>query len=203
MLIRATAGCAALLLALALSPDVSAAPACNGAGCRAAAPAKPLDIMKLMREQAASTRVGEQRSGRTRASAKSQRPAHRAVAARPRQVPMPAEAAASFASRPEQKDQVQATGDERNAADRIADSALVETVGAAVATGPVVQMVDAQEFNDIDRQADDRPSLPTGFDRDARTQSEQANASWLQLIWSAFANTFIALATAVQQLLRL
>ena len=35
-----------------------------------------------------------------------------------------------------------------------------------------------------------------------QTHSEQANASWLQWIWSALGSTFAALATAVHQLIR-
>jgi hypothetical protein len=204
MLIRATAGCATLVLALLLSPNVSAAPACWGAGCRASAPQKPLDIMRFMREQAASTRVAKPQRGNTPASAKAQRPAHRAIAARPKPAPMPAEAAASFAARPEQNDRpnVQvAAGDEGSAV----DTAPAETTGAAVASGPVVQVVDAQELNDIDRKADDRPSFPgnPGRDGDAQTHTEQANASWLQWIWSALASLLAALTTAVHQLFRL
>ena len=71
MMIRAIAGCAALVLGLLLSPNVSAAAACEGAGCRATANAKPLNIMQFMREQAASTRAAEPRHRSARCDRKS------------------------------------------------------------------------------------------------------------------------------------
>jgi len=215
MMFRAIVGRAAVALGLLLSLSLSAAPACNGAGC---ADGKPLDIMQFMRQQAASTRTGESKrvGGKSRHAKPQAKTAvkhgdGRTIAARaaaqPKPAPMPAEAAASFASRPEQPAQhVEAVGSgEPNAIDRTADAAPAETVGAAVASGPIVQLVDAAEFNDIDRKADDGAPLeakiaPSDY---ARTQAEQADSSWLQWLWSALTSTVAALATAVRQLTRI
>jgi hypothetical protein len=204
MMFRAVAGCTALVLGLLLSLNASAAPACEGAGC-ATAKAKPLDIMQFMREQAASTRVAKPRHGHARVTAKVKRAPHRMIAAWRKPVRMPVEAAASFASRPELKEQAKApvvTPDEHNASDHTADTAPSETTGAAVATGPDVQLVDAEQLNDIDRKADVGPTSANPERSDAPTNSEQANASWVQWLWSALGITFAALATAVHQLVR-
>ena len=204
MMIRAVAGWAALVLGLLLSPNVSAAAACEGAGCRATAKAKPLNIMQFMREQAASTRAAEPRRRSARATAKVQRAPHRAITARRKPVPMPVEAAASFASQPAPSVEDMASG-EHNAIGRIADAAPAETTGAAIASGPDVRLVDAGELNDIDRKADTGPpfSADTARGGDAPTHGEQANASWVKWIWSAVGSTFAALATAVHQLIGL
>ena len=215
MNLRAIAGRAAVALGLLLSLSLSAAPACNGAGC---ANGKPLDILQFMREQAASTRSGEakhargkSRHSKPQAKAAAKHGDDRTTAARaaawPKPAPMPAEAAASFASRPEQPAQqveVVRSG-EPNAIDRTADAAPAETVGAAVASGPIVQLVDAAEFNDIDRKADDGPPLSVQAAQrdDNETKAEQADSSWLQWLWSALTSTMAALATAVHQLIRI
>src|SRR6478736_6083424 len=92
--------CAALIVVLFLGLSLSAvaAPVCDDAECQTATKSKPLNIMQFMREQAASTRVAAPRQGgtaRPRQSklqpvahkalpvAHAQRPARRAVAARP------------------------------------------------------------------------------------------------------------------------
>src|SRR3954471_7482675 len=107
--------CAALIMIpvldviLALSPNAAAAPVCDDAECQTVAKSKPLDIVKFMREQAATTRVGEPRQRKVQQSkveqqrkaqpvAHVQRPARRAVAARRKPAPMPVEAAASYAA---------------------------------------------------------------------------------------------------------
>ena len=215
MMLRAIAGRAAVALGLLLSLSLSAAPACNGAGC---ANGKPLDILQFMREQAASTRSGEARHVRRKprhakpqAKATAKHGSDRTIAARaatwPKPAPMPPEAAASFASRPEQPaQQVEVVGSgEPNAIDRTADAAPAETTGAAVASGPIVQLVDAAEFNDIDRKADDSPPLSaqTAQHDDTQIKAEQAGSSWLQWLWSALTSTMTALATAVRQLTRI
>lgn len=207
MICRAVAGCAAAVLGVLLSLNVPAASACEGAGCRAG---KPLDIMRFMLEQAASTRVGEiePSHGKVLAKAKVHRRSHGAVAAQPQPTPIPAEAAASFASRPGQQvpENVEfVASDEANAIDRAADAAPVETTGAAAAGGPAVQLVDAAEFNDIDRKADDRLPLSArvaGGDG-APTHSERASLAWLHWLWSALGSTLAALATAVRQLIHI
>ncbi len=200
MMFRTVLCCAALVLAL--SPNASAASACDGTACGKPAPAKPLDIMQFMREQAASTRVSRPRPANTGASTRIQRPAQRKVTARPKPAPLLTDAAKSSASQPEQTVELVAS-DELNAIDRAANPSPPETVGAAVTSGPGVQMVDVEEFNHIDRKADDGAplSMPAARSGDAPTHNEQANPSWLQWIWSALANTLTALASAVHHLI--
>src|SRR5438045_8218397 len=105
---RTVVCCAALTLGLSL--NAVAAPACDDAGCRTATKSKPLNIMQFMRQQAASTRAATTRQSGTAKARQSkvqpvphkalpvahvQRPAHRAVAARPKPAGMPTEAATS------------------------------------------------------------------------------------------------------------
>jgi hypothetical protein len=197
---RIIVGCTALILGLLLSLNVAATAACEDGACPTAAKAKPLDIMQFMREQAASTRAAKPRGDNVRAAAKAQRPARRAVAARPKPAALPTEASGSFASQPDSAVQVMASG-ELNAIDRAA-AAPAETVGAAPAAEPNVQLVDAGEFNDIDRKAEDHPPLfaDSGPVADANANDGSAHASWVQRIWSALGNLFGALATAAHQL---
>jgi hypothetical protein len=201
-MIRTFGGCAAVVLGLLISPTMSAAAACEGAGCRATANAKPLNIMQFMREQAASTRGAQPRHRSTRAAAKVHRVPHRAIAARRKSAPVPPVAAASFASRPASAVQDVAS-DEHKTIDRIADAAAVATMDAAIPFVSDVQLVDAKEFNDIDRKAEGAGPASVNMTQDDKgpAQSEQVNVSWLHWIWSAVGSTFAALATAVHQLI--
>jgi hypothetical protein len=200
LMIRALTSRTAFVFGLLIGPSLSAAAACEGVGCRATA--KPLNIMQFMREQAASTRATEPRQRGARAAAKAQRVPHRATAARRKPTRVPPEAAASFALRPAPDVQDVAI-DEGKTIDRITDTAAAQSMGATTAPDPEVQLVDAEEFNDIDRKAESArlASVMTPEDN-GPTHSEQANVSWLHLIWSAVRNTIAALATAVQQLVR-
>src|SRR4029079_19507912 len=98
-----------------------------------AEPEKPLDIMKFMREQAASTRAAEPR--KPRATAKAQHPApHRAVAAKdtakntakPKSDPAPA---------PMLPEAATASAPPAPAASPFPPAPRAETVGSAVSTG--------------------------------------------------------------------
>ena len=222
MVLRISGCCAALIVATLLSPIVSpsvlAAPVCEGAECPAGAkPAKPLNIMKFMREQAASTRAATPPSAKPRPVAQTRRPAPKTIAAQVKpaklQSPLPVEAAKSFASnksvasQPEQAAPAVGSAD-LNAIDRAAAPARAETIGAAPSDGQNVQMVDSDEFNDIDRKAYD--GLLTEAARlrdDAKARGEQqvnaapAYISWLQWIWSATTSTLAALSAAVHQLI--
>jgi hypothetical protein len=166
-----------------------------------AAPEKPLDIMKFMREQAASTRAAEPRKPQTKA--KVQHPApHRAVTAKdtvkntvktaakpksdPPPAPMPPEAAAAFAA-------------PVPVASPFPPPPQAETVGSAVPTGPNVQLVNAGVVNDIDRKAEAAPPLAAA---PAPASVAPASTSWLSAIWSALGNLFGALVAAVHQLIR-
>lgn len=200
---RVIACCAALVLGLSL--NAVAAPACDDAGCQTATESKPLDIMKFMREQAASTRATKLRQSKAQPVVHVQRPARRTIAARPKPAGLPVEAAASYAA---QEPTVQiVASDELNDIDRAAaaTTAPAETTGAATTAEPNVQLVDAEEFNNIDRKAEDRlPLSARARIADAqRAGAQQASMSWMQWIWSGLANVFIALATAVHQLVGL
>jgi hypothetical protein len=200
---RKAACCAALAFGLLPSPVM-------------ADPEKPLDIMKFMREQAASTRTAEpkHRAVHTaakpahQAAVKPARPAHQKVAARRKPVPMPSEAAASFASQDDPAVQI-VDSDELNAIDRAAPPTPPETSGMAPTAKSNVQMVVAEEFNGIDSKANEIASLPAAASRvadahaDTHAMTEEVHVSWLQWIWSALGNTFAALAMAVHQLTRL
>lgn len=220
MMFRALACCAVLGLSALLSQTASAAPDCSGPECGKAAPAKPLNIMQFMREQAASTRAAEPRQRKARKpSAAARRAAPRAVAVQSKPVkqhakrptPSPVEASETFASErsrnaPPPPDVQVVTGDELNAIDRAAAGQRgAETVGAGTSTGPAVQLVDAEQVNDIDRNAPD--NSPSGADAatspgaDAPPRVEPASPSWWQRIWSALGSTLTALASAVHHLI--
>jgi hypothetical protein len=208
MIFRTTIYAAMLVAGLLVHQGVAAAQDCDGEDCPATAKAKPLDIMQFMREQAASTRTAMPRHSPRRPTAKVHRPVqkvhrpvHRAIAARQKPVQVPPEAAASFAS----PSVPPAPAAESNPASPAAEAPPAETVGAAVSSGPNVQLVDAGEFNDIDRKADvgPPPSVRLAPVEVSRTSREQTGTSWLRWIWSAVGSAFAALATAVHQLLRL
>ena len=177
-----------------------------------------------MREQAASTRTATPRQSGTAKPRESkvqpvaqkaisvahvQRPARRAVAARPKPTGLPTDAAASYAA---QQPTVQVVAsDEFNDIDRAAPATATseETTGAASAAEPNVQLVDTKGFNDIDRKAEDRlPLSAAARIADAHTSAGQTNipqpsVSWVQWTWSAVRSTFAALATAAHQLVGL
>jgi hypothetical protein len=195
---------AALVVGVLFIPSLSAY-ACEGEDCPALVKTKPLNIMQFMREQAASTRVAKPRrspplhtaakvNGRVHAAAKSESAVHRPVAARPKPAPLPTEAAASFASQGQP------------AVFPAASPPLPETVGAAPTTEPDVQLVAAEEFNEIDGKADDNASLPAPLAvvapaaADVPVAPKVEQVSWLQWLWSALTGTFAALATAMRQL---
>ena len=222
---RSIVCCAALIVVpvLGLSLNAAAAPACDDAECQTATKPKPLNIMQFMREQAASTRRATPRqsgAAKPRQSkvqsvahkalpvAQGQRPARRAVAARPKPDGMPTEAAASYAA---QQPAVQVVAsDELNDIDRAAapTATSAQTTGAANAAEPNAPFVDAREFNDIDRKAEEllrQSALARMADAEANTKvaqpsAAQTNVSWLRWIWSGVANTFAALAAAAHHL---
>ena len=201
MIRRTIVGFTALFLGLSLGLNVAAAAPCDDGECRTAPKAKPLDIMQFMREQAASTRVAAKpRHGNVAATAKVQRPARRTIAARPKPTQLPSAASASFASQPEPAVQV-TPSDVFNTIEGAAP-APVEAVGAAIAAEPNVQLVDAQELNDIDRKASDQSPLTSDGGRVAEEHPSDgsAQASWPRRIWWALGNLFGALATAAHQL---
>lgn len=194
MLFRAILSCAALILALLLCLNANAAPACEDAApCSVERPSKPLDIMKLMREQAASTRATE-KSQRTIA-----RPAiKRAPAAAAKAQAIPSEAATSFAAQPApvQTPEVEVvTEDELNAIDRAGEAAPLETVGGA----PRMQMPDADVSTIVSNGIQSTPVMT--IQQSAAMPPSAPQVSWLQWLWSAVRDTFAALAAAVHHLI--
>jgi hypothetical protein len=211
-------------LALMLSIPGTAS-ACEGVDCPAPAKVKPLDIMQFMREQAASTRVGQpprHHSAKAASAKPKQKTTHPTAALEP--VPVTAQApaslasdaAASFASRsyasqepPKQLPVPVLAREEFNAIDSAAPVPSTETTGASTANDPNVQVVAAAEFNDIDRKADEsKPSpFPTiempGAAELAKPKaaSSPTAVAWLQWLWSTVTGTLTALAAAVRQLI--
>jgi len=216
MMLRPIAFCAVLAACLLPGQALVAAPACDGAEC-APVNNKPLNIMQFMREQAASTRVGETQPRKNRVTSKAKAHASGtkaksaaakkppAVVASPKSVGLPAEAATSFASQPSPATQVAGSG-ELGPADLAATPAPLpsETTEGPLTTGPDVQLVAADEFNDIDRKAGD--SMAQAIEQTpepAPAHVDQAKVSWLRWMWSALGNTFAALAAAAHHLIGL
>src|SRR4051812_16432427 len=192
MLFRAILSCAALILVLLLCLNANAAPACDGAACPAERPSKPLDIMKFMRAQAATTRAAE-KPRRAVARAATQAPTRRAVVATPKAIP--SEAATSFAAEPTPIPEVEVvTEDELNTIDRAGEAAPPETTGAA----PAIQMAEA-EISTIVPQGQQRAIMATP--QPEMVQSSDQSVSWLQWVWSAVQDTLAALTAAVHHLI--
>jgi hypothetical protein len=231
-----TNACGAALALSLLTVSAVAARACEGDDCPAPTKVKPLDIRQFMREQAASTRVADPsvfRSGPAKAhtAAKVRHHTGHAVAASASppapSAPLATEAAASFASQAAAEPVVPTFPSSEfaavgNAASIAAPAPSAETMGAAFASDPSVQVVAEAEFNDIDRKADtpaapavtpaapapvvvaeaspvDAASVKTAPAQPA-PQQPSAVVSWLQWLWAAVSGTFTALAAAVRQL---
>jgi hypothetical protein len=216
--------CRAALAAALVFTLTAAAAACDGDDC----PAKPLDITKFMREQAASTRTAEPHRGavHVRAAAPvhaaavihSAKPRHHRVVTARKSAPLPTEASGSFAAQSDQNAPVipvMGSGD-FNAIDQAAAAeppastefpapppavapAPAETTGAAASLDPDVQMVVADEFNEIDSKATDTALTGNGV-RIGDMPKAAVHHSWLGSIWGALGNTFAALAAAVHHL---
>jgi hypothetical protein len=224
--------CGAVLALSLLIVSGVAARACEGDDCPAIAKAKPLNVMQFMREQAASTRAAHPnmaRPARVHTAAKVRPAARHSVAASalPPTAPLATAAAASFASQPAPEPAMPRFGSSEFAAVDNAASAPIpgaETMGAAFASDPSVQVVAEAEFNDIDRKADETAAVPEAAPVAAApvvvadagpvatapvtaapaaqpaAQQPSAVVSWLQWLWAAVSGTFTALAAAVRQL---
>ena len=188
---RAILCCAVLIIGLLVSLNAGAE-SCDRAGCPAARPTKPLDIMKFMREQAASTRAAD-----AKVAQKPVPPKRRTIAAQPK--PLPTEAATSFAAQAAPEVEV-VESDELTAIDRAGEAAPPETVGTGPAAEPAVPVVDAGAVGNTAPKAEDRPPSPADASRDP-VQTESVSHSWLEWLWSALKGTFAALTAAVHQLI--
>jgi hypothetical protein len=199
MLFRAILSCTALIVVLLLCLNANAAPACNGAPCPVERPSKPLDIMKFMRAQAASTRAAERprravvRPATAVVGPTRQAPKRRAIVATPSAIP--SAAATSFAAQPTLIPQVEVVmEDELNAIDRAGEAAPPETVGAASG----MQIADAG-ISTIANKGQQQPIAIAPQPETAPSSSQQM--SWLQSIWAAVRETFAAMAAAVHHLI--
>ncbi len=157
---RTTLCCAGLVMGVLIGLSEAAPAACEGDGCGS----KPLNIMQFMREQAASTRgpraIGQQARPPSRAepypsAAAAPQAPHRAIAARKRSVP---------AGGSRHILRIAAGADTPPPAMRpptIPSTAppmrLRRNDGRGRISGPEVQLVDAEDINDIDRKADSAP----------------------------------------------
>lgn len=227
MMFRTTIRTAALVLGLLLSVGLGAplALACEGAECQT--DAKPLDLKRFMREQAASTRTpeamgqtrSETRHTSTRKTAQVHHPRHRTVAMRhqkqPQKAPVAAKANAEQVSAPNSLDVQVVSADEVNDIDRAAGPAPAETDGQgspsgqdAQTSGQGVHVVVQNDFNEIDRRAADLVRLAPPV---AATMSEAVpqsgsvamswTMSWVQWLWSAIGAGFVVLAGVARYLL--
>jgi hypothetical protein len=196
MLFRAFLNCTALILALLCCLNANAAPACEAAPCPAERPSKPLDIMKLMREQAASTRKADKPEHA--ASPVTQARKRAAAAAKPKAIP--SEAATSFAAQSAPVPEVEVVTEmEFNAIDRAGEAAPPETVGAA----PPLQVDDASVSSIVTKGQQHAPIAAAPQPEIASPSGQQASqqVSWMQWIWSAVHDTFAALTAAVHHLI--
>jgi hypothetical protein len=137
-----------LLLGLSFAPAPASA-ACTGDNCRTSARAKPLNLMRFMDQGTPATGARKTTPARRRATSHTRR-GQRQIdgAARPGKAAKASAAIAKPRTEPQAQTPAQATAnDGSDASDRAAP--------AADQNAPTVQMVDAAEFNEIDRKADD------------------------------------------------
>lgn len=213
--------CRTALLSAVLLGLPAAALACDGADCPT--PSKPLDIQKFMREQAASTRVGEPHHRATvptrTATAPAAKPKPRHIAAK-KTKPLPTETATASseptpAASPAAASQSAfsnvpvVTGDQPNAMDQAAavtppvpaPAYAPETVGGAATPDPNanVQFVVADEFNEIDRKASDT-ALPGNGVHTGQMPASDASKSWPRKVAGALGNVYGAFTGAMHKL---
>jgi hypothetical protein len=161
-----------LLLGLSFAPAPASA-ACTGDNCRASTRAKPLNLMRFMDQGTPATSARKATPARRGAAShkrRAQRPIDAAV--RPSKAAKASAANAQPRTEPQAQTPAQPTAsDDSNATDRAAV--------AADQDAPTVQMVDANEFNEIDRKAEVASSLaaatPDALANDSQTDDVQAD----------------------------
>jgi len=188
----------ALVLGLGLSLTSAPMLACIGANCRSTASAeprsKPLDLSRFMRQSAGNTtkRAVKKRHAVRRPAVKPQeRPT---TVPLPEPAPLPVEAVAAYASQPDPSVRVVAR-DELNEIDIIGKAATAATVTATPNVEHAVKLVEASEFNEIDRKADGlRPMAATARPaRETLARGDPATDSWIEWTWAALRSAFTAL----------
>jgi hypothetical protein len=176
--------------------------ACIGTDYRSTASAeplsKPLDLTRFMQQSTEKSigRATKKRHEIRRPVAKSQE--QPTTTPPPEPAPFPVEAAAAV--QPEPPVRVVAS-DELNEIDIISGRIPVGSKTAAPITENAVKLVEASEFNEIDRKADDlRPAAfetaPPDGENPAR--GYHAGGSRFQQAWAVLQSAFAAIAAAVQ-----
>jgi hypothetical protein len=162
---------------------------------------KPLDLTRFMHPSTGQSteRAAKKPPAIRRPAAKRQE--QPAMVPPPQPGPLPAETARVDAVPPGPLVRVVAS-DQLNEIDIVADSVPVAGGTAAPITENAVKLVEASEFNDIDRKAGDlRPAAveipPPHGENLAR--SEHAADSWVQQAWAKLQGAFAVLAAAIRQ----
>jgi hypothetical protein len=120
----------------------------------------------------------------------------------PEPAPLPVAAAAAYALQPNPTVRVVAS-DELNEIDIISGAVPVASETAAPNTEIAVRLVEASEFNEIDRKADERRPAAVEIappNRENLARSDHAADSRLQRVWGVLQSAFAALAAATRHL---
>jgi hypothetical protein len=203
MVFRTSVCCAVVALALAAGAD--SATACEGSACARTATVKPLNLMQFMhRAKTGTIRHSHARGGLARI-----RRTHpddtAAVVPMPRPAPLPAEAASAFAEQSKPDAQIAGVGAFATV-DGLGAPASKATVGAAPPGGlgaPDVQVVAANDFNDLDRKAQQawQVSHPAPSNVQPATEKSLADASWTHRLWLMLIGGWSALAQTAHDLI--
>jgi hypothetical protein len=162
---------------------------------------KPLDLTRFMHQPIGKSteRAAKKPPAIRRTVAKRQERPATAPPSEP--APLPVEAARADAVQPGPPVRVVAS-DQLNEIDIVGDAVPVAGGTAAPNTENAVKLVEASEFNEIDRKADDlRPAAveiaPPHGENLAR--SDHASNSWVQQAWAKLQGAFAVLAAAIRQ----
>jgi hypothetical protein len=193
---------AAAGLGLAAEP----AAACVGEACRGEAGAKssskPLDLGQFMRHGSAKTARRSESRRHTVRKPVTRRQTRTTKAPSPQPPALPVEAAAAYALQPNNALRVEASG-ALGDIDRTTGVAPIERDSASAAAENAVKLVDAAEFNEIDRKARDLPpaTIETAVTEHApRASGNPAGDFWLARLWTALQSGLAALAAMVRSL---
>lgn len=154
------------------------------------ASAQSADVRQIMREQAASTRVGENRHKDRRRTARASHPKHRKVAARIKPSKI-ATAPIRYSSPRSEPTVQQVSNKELNAitTGSVGDNRAGQ-VDATASYGPDAQTMISDAFDAIDRLERER-SRSADSGQDAASGSQQGN--FFQRMWSGVRNTWRSL----------
>jgi hypothetical protein len=193
------------------------------AGLKAKSPPAPLQLSRFMRTAPAKppTRAARKHPAKHRnaVAARKHTGSHRHAAVThrnkpktsPATKPVPVEAAAAFAALPQPAPQPpvrEVASGEINDIDRAAGPAPAETTGTRrIAT---VQLVEATDYNDIDRKSDDAlpasfaeptPPAPLPASQTGAGSSMSPSMSWSARLWATLQQVFAAIASGWRSLL--